>query len=371
MSEELATTEAAFEESLGYPDYKRLTRTGESGRLIESKLLEAPRIFSPVILEVTVQLDKARQGVPLMEAEMPEVVRGYLGVAEDLIIDVLPAADGNVIVALRDVPMPPILAGHKGISRVHNVTLVVSSVSDTSEDEDANRRKEISAAFASDPNSDAVLLAVPQHWIIPDPEFKPKAPTLPVYPSSLWLLFFRNIWGAVNGSTLLFRSSQANQVGMIGLVVRFKEHKALRQCLLFLHRRYLVHPREGMGMRLTYAKPVNFQKTVDEAEGKVTVGGGSAGRLASLNAQALSSSLMRVPANQDSVDVPNEQVAEAFRVMLDKLEKLETENQRLVELLATRAIDGSPDEEDEERERSPRSGIQMIPAIGLPPWKGR
>ena len=369
---ELATTEKAFEESLGYPDYKKLSRSGEGGRIIETKLLDAPKIFSPVILDVAVHLDKARNGVPLMEAEIPEVIRGYLGVPEDLIIDVLPTGESSVVVALRDVPVPAILPGHKGISRVHNVTLVVSHVFDTSDDEDVVRRKEISSALSADTSCDAIQVCVPQHWIIPDPEFKPKSATISVYSSSLWLLFFRNTWGAVTGSTVCFRSNFANQLGMISLVVKFKDHKALRQALLFLHRRYLIHPREGLGMRMTFAKPVNYQKTIDDAEGKISVAPMyAAARLPSLNAQALAQTLMRVPVAPESDDMQPGAVADAFRQMLEKLEKLEHENQRLVELLATRAVDEDDEEEDANvRERSPRgSGIEIIPAVGMPPWK--
>jgi hypothetical protein len=348
---------------LGFPDYKKFTRTGEGGRLIEApKLLDAPRIFSPVLLRVSVQLDPVRNGVSLMEAELPEVVRGYLGVSEDWVIDVVSASENVVLVACR--ADPSLAPGHKAISRVHNVTLVVDEVIDTSDDENEGRRAEISDALASDSSADAVLLSIPQNWMIPDPEFKPRGPTLPVYPNSMWLLFFKNAFGTVSGSSLIFKNASANALGMIALAIRFKEHRALRQCLLFLHRRYLIHAKEGMGMRLCFARPVNYDQVVAEAEGKST------------SAKSSRAVAGRIPAAEEVLaeSVGNaSEVAAAFRQMLEKLEKLEAENQRLVEIVAASTGSRSVVEEPRARERSPRhSGIEMVvPAVGLPPWKNR
>lgn len=382
-SDKLPTTEDAIAKSLGYPDYRRFTRAGDEGRLLETKLLEAPRIFCPVILDVEIQLDKSRNNVPLMDAEIPEVIRGYLGVSEDLIIDVLmhPSLNPNrVLVTLRSLPVPSIAISHRGVSRVHHVSLLVTNVLDTLDDSLVSRRHDIIQSFVLNTQADSLVLCLPQSWLIPDPDFKTKLPTLPVYPNSAFLLFFKNLFGHVVNARILFKHSLANLYGCVALLIQFKEHRPLRQALLTLHDRYLVHFHAGnpdhpfAGMRMVFPRPAVFDHLVAEAEGRPGPPAlpKSVAMLNSLGPAFLAVAPPQAASAVITPPVGDEAIATAFRQILEKLEKLESENQQLVELLAT-STTSLPADRERDRERSPRSSalVQAIPSQGLPPWKRR
>jgi hypothetical protein len=366
--------------TLGFPDFSKFKRSGESGRILEPlKQLESPKLFCPVILRIQVTLDAVRNHVELMDVELEQVIKGYMGLDETIIIDVWKVETSSedvsfVEVTLSEMPVPPVVVGTKGVSRIHNVQLTVVKVEDTVEDDFDERRNEIVSLLSESTQLDGVVLSIPQHWLIPDPEFRPKTTVLPVYPSSAWLLFFKNIFGQVTGSSIVFKDKTSNLHGMVGLAVKFKEHKSLRQCMMFLHRRYLIHPKEGLGMKITNIRPVNYDLIISDATGGVTSGvSGRAKRVAALGSHNIEDTAKSIA--QGSSDQVGEIVADAFRLMLEKLEKLEAENQRLVDMLAVKHMEDQIEDEEEQqihgkRERSPRSsGIEMIPTTGMPKWK--
>ena len=347
---------------LEYPDYRKLSRSGEGGRLFETRIRDAPRIFCPYIVKIGVTLGKSRNGVGLSSADMMDAAETCLGLDSETIIDVYGDDRDCFLVSLRESPPSTtcVVGQSIAVSR-HDVSLKIEAIEDTCDDNSVSRRSAIESLVNADTLADSVYVTVPQSWVIPDPEFRPRTSTLPLYPGSFWLTFFKSVWGVVSGASIVF-GSEPNPSN-VGLVVRFKEVKAVRQCVLSLHDRYLVHPKEGYGMKMPRAKVVRYSVLTKKT---------------SITPSA-SYGVQRPPQPRSMIDtlqvsaagfaaggpeVPLT-VSEAFQKMLEKVERLDRENQRLLALLMDESAERV--EENEGRERSPRHGV--IPSTGLPPWR--
>lgn len=354
---------------LEYPDYRRLSRAGNDGRILEPRMKEAPKIFSPFIVRVSVELGKSRNGVGLSTADMMDVAETCLGLSEDNIIDVTGDDRDSFEVVLREpVSDDKLQVGQTFGAPRYDVTLTVQAVEDTSDDNSESRRERVNVLVTSDPQADAIQITLPQTWLIPDPEFRPRLSVLPLFPGSFWLQFFKICWGHVQAATIVFGQDGA---GYVGLVVQFREAKAMRQCVLTLFERYLVHPKDGMGMKMPRVRLARYSTVAAKRQIAPSKQVGFVQqRPASINEKELVMRSASVYAN--SKDEPME-VSEAFQKMLERVEKLDRENQRLLSLLV--------DEQDQERragdfisldssatrERSPRR--REIPTTGLPPWR--
>ena len=351
---------------LEYPDYKRLSRVGDEARILEPRIRDAPKIFCPVIIKVSVALGKDRNGVGLSSADMMDVAESALGLSDDVIIDVYGDERDSFEVSVRETPSDgKFREGQTFESNIHDVTLTISSIEDASDDGSADRRSRISSLLATDVLADAVYLTLPQTWVVPDPEFRPRLSILPLFPGSFWMQFFKNVWGNVQAATLVFGN---DGIGNVGLVVQFKEAKAMRQCVLTLFERYLIHPKEGFGMRMPRVKTVRYS-TVAVKKQLAGATGGPRPTQTFRPVSELETTMQSAQSYADSKEVPLS-VAEAFQKMLERVERLDRENQRLLSLLLDEQeqkadefipIDGSS------RERSPRH--RDVPATGLPPWR--
>jgi len=360
---------------LEYPDYKRFSRTGSGGRLFESRIREAPKIFCPYLLRASVVLGKERSELGLTSADVFDIVESNMGISMDTVIDVMCDDPGYFIVATRE----PISEKAAKVGQTfkpvrHDVTVTVESVTDTADDEAAVRRQKVGEIVNVDPNADAVYVILPQTWVIPDPDFRTRTSTLPLYPGSFWLQFFKSCWGMVTGATIVFgHDGQGN----VGLAVRFKEIKAARQCVLTLMDRYLVHNKEGLGMKMPKIKLVPYSSVTARKATPISVGGPEQqvgfGRPSAQVSQ--SENVMHAAmsyANGGSGGAVPVSVAEAFQKIIERVEKLDRENQRLLSLLVDdNERSAGPGEEfipidtSSKRERSPRA----IPPTGMPPWR--
>ncbi|KAF4737835.1 26S protease regulatory subunit 7, partial [Perkinsus olseni] len=109
--------------------------------------------------------------------------------------------------------------------------------------------------------------------------FTPKSSSLPLYPGSYWLRFL-GLFGSVQSSTLLFTEPQSEAMGLTAICVKFRDHKAIRQALLVLYNRYLLHPKKAdEGMKLSWIRPVNYARVLRESSaaaghGEATTGDG-------------------------------------------------------------------------------------------------
>jgi hypothetical protein len=359
-------------ESLEYPDYKRLSPTGSEARILESRLRDAPKIFSPIIIKVDVSLGKERNGVGLSSADMLDVAESSLNLPDDAIIDVYGDDRDSFEVSVREsLHEGSYQAGQSFTSAVHDVTLKISAVIDTREDDSEIKRSGIRKLLTSDSLADAVYLTLPQTWLIPDPEFKPRLSVLPLFPGSFWMQFFKTCWGSVQAATIVFGQ---DGVGNVGLVVQFKEAKAMRQCVLALYDRYLIHPKEGFGMKMPRVRVVRYS-TVAVKKQMAGVQTAKAGQGPSFPSRPLNEAevaMQSATAYANSKDVAVN-VAEAFQKILDRVERLDRENQRLLSLLLDEQEQKAAEDEyiplgSSNRERSPRRAAE-IPASGLPPWR--
>ena len=361
--------------SLEYPDYKRLSRVGADARILEPRVRDAPKIFSPIILRVAVALGKERNGVGLSSGDMLDVAETALGLSDDVIIDVFGEDRDSFEVALREAPIEgKYTIGQAFSSSIHDVSLTIASIRDASDDAAADRRSAITEVVAADALSDAVHLTLPQTWVIPDPEFRPRLSVLPLFPGSFWMQFFRVCWGSVQAATIVFGQ---DGVGNVGLVVQFKEAKAMRQCVLALFDRYLIHPKEGFGMKLPRVKLVRYstvavKKHLPGAQPAKQSGGGPAVMFPSRPVNEVETTMQAAQNYANSKDIPLT-VAEAFQKILDRVERLDRENQRLLSLLLDEQEQRAAGEDfipmDNARERSPRRKPVEIPTSGLPPWR--
>ena len=349
---------------LEYPDYKRFSRAGTDARILEPRVRDAPKLFCPVILQVAVSLGKSRNGVGLSSDDMLEVAESALELTDDMIIDVFGDDRDSFDVSVREAfPEGKFVVEQVFTSALHDVTLTISKIKDTLDDSDPSRRDRIHSLLSNDALADAVYVTVPQTWVVPDPDFKPRLSVLPLFPGSAWMQFFKTCWGNVHAASLVFGQ---DGLGNVGLVVQFREAKAMRQCVLSLVDRYLIHPKEGFGMRMPTVKVVRYS-SVSVKKPLVGQRPSSVGqpRTMSETEMTMQSAQAYAAGGKDSVPLS---VSEAFQKILERVEKLDRENQRLISMLVDEQEDGFAVDSSASRERSPRRK-EEVPATGLPPWR--
>ena len=357
---------------LEYPDYKRFSRTGTDGRIFESRIRDAPKLFCPYLIRASVTLAKDRNGVGLTSADILDILDSNMGISTDTVIDVMCDDPDFFIVAMREHPNDKVIKVGQLCTPVrHDVTISVESITDTVEDEAEERRNKVGEIVNSDPNADAVYVTLPQTWVIPDPDFRPRTSTLPLYPGSFWLQFFKSCWGLVTGATIVFGQ---DGLGNVGVAVRFKEIKAARQCVLTLTDRYLVHHKEGLGMKMPKIRLVPYSLVTARKSAPLAAGGPeqTVGFARPSTHVPQGENVMHAAmsyANGTSAGVPLS-VTEAFQKIIERVEKLDRENQRLLSLLVDDNERPAPGGDfipvdSSRRERSPRA----IPSTGMPPWR--
>lgn len=352
---------------LEYPDYRRFSRAGVDARILEPRVRDAPKVFCPVILRVSVSLGKSRNGIGLSSDDMMEVAESALDLSEDLLIDVFGDDQDSFEVSVRQLlPDGKFSVGQVFTSSVHDVTLAITAVQDSLDDNEESRRSKLSGMLSSDTLADAVYITVPQTWVVPDPEFKPRLSVLPLFPGSAWMQFFKSCWGNVQAATLVFGQ---DGIGNVGLAVQFREIKAMRQCVLTLVDRYLIHPKEGFGMKMPQVRVVRYSSVAAKKPlpGIATQGGRQIVQQPRFVSEA-ERTMQSAQAYAGSKEIPLS-VSEAFQKILERVEKLDRENQRLLSMLVDEQQDGFI--ASASRERSPRGKHEesAVPATGLPPWR--
>ncbi|KAF4693783.1 26S protease regulatory subunit 7 [Perkinsus olseni] len=388
----LASDGSLLAETLEMPDYGKFTRRGETGRLIETKAKNLPKIFMPYIIRLGVHLGPARMKKPLTEEELLGIVtaprepsdwfRSTSGILADEVIDVIidstgryssegsalgKAPDQHVIVTLRGPPSKASVKVGEVIALPDDAATVnVLYIEDTVKDQDESRRGSLQK-MVMDPTVDGIVVSLPQLWIIPDPQFTPKSSSLPLYPGSYWLRFL-GLFGSVQSSTLLFTEPQSEAMGLTAICVKFRDHKAIRQALLVLYNRYLLHPKKAdEGMKLSWIRPVNYARVLRESSaaaghGEATTGDGkgtpeedplpmpmppplpvmplppSGSPAGGLNTPYIANpqdgvlrTAIQLSCPEGGTDVPSS-VAEAFKQLLERLAALEKENNHMAQV---------------------------------------
>jgi len=136
----------------------------------------------------------------------------------------------------------------------------------------------------------------PVTWLVADPEFVPRAPTLALYPNSKLAGFFR-LWGPLGGCDCIFQDKN-----MMLLCVQYGKRTALLQAALALFARFIYYNDETFPVNL---QGVNYQDTMEGLASRVP------GQLGTVLKQLL----------------PEQQ--QIFRQLYTRMEMLERENQAL------------------------------------------
>ncbi|KAF4719814.1 26S protease regulatory subunit 7, partial [Perkinsus olseni] len=158
----LASDGSLLAETLEMPDYGKFTRRGETGRLIETKAKNLPKIFMPYIIRLGVHLGPARIKKPLTEEELLGIVTAPrepstgFGILADEVIDVIidstgryssegsalgKVPDQHVLVTLRGPPSKATVKVGEVIALPDDAATVnVLYIEDTVKDQDESRR---------------------------------------------------------------------------------------------------------------------------------------------------------------------------------------------------------------------------------------
>mmetsp|Transcript_44573 Transcript_44573/g.105644 ORF Transcript_44573/g.105644 Transcript_44573/m.105644 type:complete len:750 (-) Transcript_44573:99-2348(-) len=199
----------------------------------------------------------------------------------------------EVLLALESLPSPGFGVGNQIQADDLNLFGTVTDVVDTEDDFEASRISELAQCLREAGNSDAILLELPQLWIIPDEEFKCKSGSIGLYPGSYWMGFFKS-WGAISTADVFFRTvhQQASEK-KVHLLVKFAEREALKLSFTFLYKRFLAHPHKDQGYRDPSCRLVVHSEFLAKANPKA---GGIAKAKSSAQPRADGSGVVRKPA---------------------------------------------------------------------------
>eukprot|EP00397_Hematodinium_sp_SG-2012_P038083 GEMP01041385.1.p1 GENE.GEMP01041385.1~~GEMP01041385.1.p1 ORF type:complete len:322 (+),score=52.94 GEMP01041385.1:267-1232(+) len=146
-------------------------------------------------------------------------------------------------------------------------------------------------------NVNALLLGpFPITWLVADPEFQPRGPTLALYPNSKLSGFFR-LWGPLDGCDCIFQDN-----GTMLLCVKYMKRPSLIQAALCFFSRFIMYNGEARALNM---QAVNYQDTLEGMASRLP------GQLGTVLKQLL----------------PEQQ--QIFRTLYTRMETLEGENQVL------------------------------------------
>eukprot|EP00438_Fugacium_kawagutii_P010244 Skav234276 [mRNA] locus=scaffold1464:1189955:1191136:+ [translate_table: standard] len=238
------------------------------------------------------------------------------------------------------------------------LSATIIEVLDTSNDLDPERIKSLKSRLKENDACDALVLELPQIWIISDPEFRAKSASIGLYPGSFWMGFLKS-WGAVKVAEVFFKKSpgDAGREPMVSVAVQFREQENLRMCFTYIHDRYLVHPKQKNALRQPWGRLVAFedykaktlgrpaQKKPKAAARQLQINRPLAPKQGPQGASAPASKEVPPEASggqreDDHQLTPAEAMVgmsgrhlEAFQAVIGRVNKLERENKELIQVL--------------------------------------
>eukprot|EP00929_Paragymnodinium_shiwhaense_P000488 TRINITY_DN100727_c0_g1_i1.p1 TRINITY_DN100727_c0_g1~~TRINITY_DN100727_c0_g1_i1.p1 ORF type:complete len:757 (+),score=178.22 TRINITY_DN100727_c0_g1_i1:169-2439(+) len=272
VSESVAEADVGFMDDIvpfiRYDDDDEKSHFHKKDRWIVPKKGLFPSVFCA--LRVRVRLERAAGSDVDLNAlkveDVQKILREKLSMNKILVRwdDVRDGANGTPI--LREIvagvsgDVPAECAVGATITDVElGVVASVVAVTETSDDMDPARISSIATQFQLFHDSDALLLEVPQMWIIPDMDFRPKTPNIGLYPKSYWMGFLSS-WGPVSKADIFFNTVQhKSNTPMVHLVVQFKQRQTLKMCFAFLFDRNLVNPKQQNDMRPSWCRLVVYE----------------------------------------------------------------------------------------------------------------
>lgn len=238
------------------PDYSQFQR---QDRAINPKRSELPKIFCPVLVCCQVEPLPGHEGmnlaVEVSNAEWTNALKKNLPWG-NIVKDVQVFEEQNrLLIALSEKP-----AGVNDFSKKMDqigISLSVHRVVETSVDDERTRLDRLGSLEATETNYDSMTLVVPQTWIIPDPDFTPKHRTISLYKGSAWMAMFK-LFGDVVAAEIAFhgkddvgmitstgiapayRKNRTDQK-MVEVCVNYKSLDSVKKAAVMLFERYLVH----------------------------------------------------------------------------------------------------------------------------------
>jgi len=258
----------------------------------------------------------------------------------------------ELIAALKaDLPAGLAVGDVKEVSE-HQMLATVVNVLETCDDMDPERISSLAVRLKEGGSCDSIVLELPQIWIISDPDFRAKTASIGLYPGSFWMGFLKS-WGAVKIAEVFFRKvdpDDKRREPTVTVAVQFRERENLKMCFTFLYDRYLVHPKQKNALRQPWCKLADFEEFKAKTLGKPVP---SRPKAAEPDAGKLK---INQPTKQHAPPVPKATAAkaedfdrqltpaeamkglsgrqlEAFQMVMSRMERLERENQELMQLL--------------------------------------
>mmetsp|Transcript_106045 Transcript_106045/g.253103 ORF Transcript_106045/g.253103 Transcript_106045/m.253103 type:complete len:598 (-) Transcript_106045:131-1924(-) len=301
-----------------------------------------------------------------LTAEQVEVLlRKLLGLGDLLVrfddcrdrIDAVTNARELIAALKADLPAGLCVGDVKEVSE-HQMLATVVNVLETSDDMDPERISSLAVRLKEGGSCDSIVLELPQIWIISDPDFRAKTASIGLYPGSFWMGFLKS-WGAVKIAEVFFRKvdpDDKRREPTVTVAVQFRERENLKMCFTFLYDRYLVHPKQKNALRQPWCKLADFEEFKAKTLGKPVpsrpkAAAPDAGKL-KINQPTKQHAASPVPkataaeakaAKAEDFDrqlTPAEAMKglsgrqlEAFQMVMSRMERLERENQELMQLL--------------------------------------
>ncbi|CAE7589422.1 unnamed protein product [Symbiodinium natans] len=241
----------------------------------------------------------------------------------------------------------------------HQMLATFVHVLETSDDMDSERISSLAARLKEGGSCDSITLELPQIWIISDPDFRAKTASIGLYPGSFWMGFLKS-WGAVKIAEVFFRKvdpeALKHREPTVTVAVQFRERENLKTCFTFLYDRYLVHPKQKNALRQPWCKLVDFEEFKAKTLGRPVPSRPKAAAPAAGKLKINQPTMQQAPpkpkatakaeakaASADDFDrqlTPAEAMQglsgrqlEAFQMVMSRMERLERENQELMQLL--------------------------------------
>ncbi|CAK9054874.1 unnamed protein product [Durusdinium trenchii] len=270
VQEEQEPEEDLLDDIVPYVTYDEKGNFSKEGRWVQPKRSQFPCIFCPLRVRVRLSPEGSSEVNPwkLPVDRMASMLRTTLGLTDlvrfDDCRDRIDAAANarEVIVALNgDLPEGLGVGDVKEVEEAGKITLFLTIIDtvETSIDTEPERIASLEARLKEAGPCDALVLELPQIWIISDPDFRAKSASIGLYPGSFWMGFLKS-WGAVQVAEVFFRKAgDTGQEPMVSVAVQFRERENLKMCFTFLYDRYLVHPKQKNALRPPWCRLVVFE----------------------------------------------------------------------------------------------------------------
>ena len=341
--------------------YDEKSNFSKDGRWVLPKRSQFPSVFCPLRVRLRLSSTKDIQDISVANpykmtvAQVEEILRDSLGFRDLIRFDdcrdrIDAAANAREIIAAINGDLPQGLeVGNVREVETYSLSITVVHVSETCHDSDPDRIHSLASRLRESESCDAIVLELPQIWIISDPEFRAKSASIGLYPGSFWMGFLKS-WGAVKVAEVFFTICPGDRrEPTVSVAVQFREQEHLKMCFTFLHDRYLVHPKQKNALRQPWIRLVVFEdfkaKTLGRpAQAKArpkakslqinrpTIAPKASPPAPKKEAKSFTENFEQLTPAEAMAGLSGRQL-EAFQMVMSRMERLERENKELMQVL--------------------------------------